>query len=424
MSGAILELTEDRRRALTRLLTAWRLHHAGPGSGEAPVDVRQVEVLRAGRPGLIDVLAEVNGVTAHAVFGLRRPGQEAHFLRSGEEPIVGLLDDDEGLGVAVDALRDGELAGLVLSVVTGDPPADDSVALVGEEPEGVVLSFGERCTMTVFPFLTAGPHPGIELLVALDDAGFNHLAAPLALWRREGRDLGVVQEFLAGQAGGFAVALTSLRDLYATGGPPEDAGGDFAPEARALGTMTARMHLALDQAFGREAASVAAWVDEAEARVAAADPSLLDEPDVAPTLASLRSAGLRAVALRTHGDFHLGRTARTDQGWVVADCLPGGVADGNGPAHRSPLHDVADLLWSFHHVATVAAQERDPTGRSGLASLARAWETRNRRAFLTGYLATPGILGLVPPDKEVVADLAAVFELERAASRAPARERS
>jgi predicted trehalose synthase len=138
----------------------------------------------------------------------------------------------------------------------------------------------------------------------------------------------------------------------------------------------------------------------------------------------LRAADLRAPALRTHGDFNLGRTARTDQGWVVADCMPGGVPPGSEvPVYRSPLADVADMLWSFHRVATEAAVERDPTGRAGLATLAQAWEARNRRAFVAGYLATPGIGGLVPTDREVVRNLVAVFELERAArlTRPPGR---
>ena len=56
------------------------------------------------------------------------------------------------------------------------------------------------------------------MLVALDEVGFNHLAAPLVRWVWEGRDLGVVQELLTDRAGGWALALTSLRDLYASRG--------------------------------------------------------------------------------------------------------------------------------------------------------------------------------------------------------------
>ncbi len=422
MTGAVLELTEERRRTVAELVASWAAKRTADGDGTevagrgtGGVVVHRVEVLRSGRPGLLDVVAAAQGRTAHLVVGIRRPGEEAHVLRATDEPVLGLVDDS-GLGVAVDALRDADLAPLLLSAVTGEPPLTEPVTSLADDDDAQVLGFDDRCTLSVFPWLMASPHPGVSLLAALDEAGFNHLAAPLALWRREGRDLGLVQEMLAGSAGGWALALTSLRDLYASGGPPERAGGDFAPEARALGTMAARMHLALDRAFGRRSERVSTWIDHVEEVVRAADPGLLEAAGVGEALDTLRHSEVSAPVLRTHGDFHLGRTARTDQGWVVADCMPGGVPPGQSdPVPRSPLRDVADLLWSLHRVATEAAFERDPTGRVGLAAMAQAWEARNRRAFVAGYLATPGIAGLVPADRELVGHLVAVFELERVA---------
>jgi maltokinase len=418
VTGAVLELTEERRRTVAELVANWVARRSGGDGGEDGTEgvvVRRVEVLRSGRPGLLDVVAEAQGRIAHVVVGIRRPGEEAHVLRVTDEPVLGLVDDG-GLGVAVDALRDADLAPLVLSAVTGEPPLADAVTPLADDDDAQVLGFGDRCTLTVFPWLMAGPHPGVSLLAALDEAGFNHLAAPLALWRREGQDLGLVQEMLAGSAGGWALALTSLRDLYASGGAPERAGGDFGPEARALGTMAARMHLALDRAFGRRSEQISTWIDQVEEGVRAAEPGLLEVAGVAEALTTLAHSDLSAPVLRTHGDFHLGRTARTDQGWVVADCRPGGIPPGRSePVLRSPLCDVADLLWSLHRVATEAAFERDPTGRVGLAAMAQAWEARNRRAFVAGYLATPGIAGLVPADRELVGSLAAAFELERGA---------
>ncbi len=59
------------------------------------------------------------------------------------------------------------------------------------------------------------------------------------------------------------------------------------------------------------------------------------------------------------------------------------------------------------------ALERDPAGRLDLAPLGQAWETRNRRAVLNGYLNTPGIGGLTGPDRDVVRNLLALFELVR-----------
>lgn len=422
MSPTMLELSGERQHAVAELVAAWVARHpanGGPAEGAAP-EVLQAEVVLAGRPGLIDVIAEVGGRTAHAVLGLRRPGEEAHLLRAGDDPVLGLFEDEHGLAVVVDALRDADLAPLVLAAVTGTTVSPGPVSASSDDAEAVVLTFGDRCSLTVFPWLLDGPHPAVALLVALDEAGFNHLAAPLALWRRGGRDLGLAQELLAGSANGWTLARASLRDLFASGGPPEAAGGDFASEARALGTMTARMHLALDRAFGRQPEAVAAWAAEVLAVVREAEPSLLSVAGVAETLAALEGSELHCAALRTHGDFQLGRTARTDHGWVVADCRPGGVPPGAvAPVLRSPLADVADLLWSLHRVAAEAAAERETNERPGPVPLARAWEDRSRRAFLAGYLATQGIGGLVPADREVLGNLAAAFELARAARPAP-----
>jgi maltokinase len=415
-----VELKSEERQAITSLVRSWLDHHPN-GSVDPEIQIQTVEVLRSGRPALLDVMADVDGQTAHAVFGLRRPAEEAHFFRAGDEAGLGLFEDESGLGVAIDALQDSELAPMVLSAVTGEDEADiaaSGVAPISDDNDGAVIGFGDRCTMRVFPWPTVGPNPGIEVLIAMDEVGFNHLAAPIALWRRTGRDLGIVQEALSGEAGGWALALTSLRDLLASGGKPEAAGGDFASEAAALGTMTGRMHLAFDRAYGREIGRVNDWVNEVERVVRQLDPALLATGGAAGAMQSLRQSDQRVMAIRTHGDFNLGRTARTDLGWVVSDWMPGGRPPrAEGVVVRSPLADVADMLWSLHHVSTVAAAERDPTGRLGLEEVAAAWEARNRRAFLSAYLATPGIGGLVPGDREVVRNLAAVFELERAAAR-------
>ena len=82
-------------------------------------------------------------------------------------------------------------------------------------------------------------------------------------------------------------------------------------------------------------------------------------------------------------------------------------------SRRTPLGDVADLLWSMHRASTVAAGERDPAGRLGLSTLGHAWETRNRRAFVTGYLGTACISGLVGQDRDLVRRLLSFLELAR-----------
>ncbi len=405
-------MTTERDQALRTLTEAWLgLRRAAPGG---VISIVRAEVVRAGRPGLLDIVAQVGERRAHIVAGLRGVADAPHFMRPSEEAALGLLEDDDGLAVCTDALRDAQLAPLLLATVRGVATRPGPVAVLRDDDDATVIDCGDRGDLMVFPWLADEPRPDVDLMVALDEVGFNHVAAPLVRWVWEGFDLGVVQEPLADRSGGWALALTSLRDFYASGGAPEAAGGDFGGEARALGTMTARLHLALDRAFLRHHEPVADWVDVAEAGIAAADVSLLEAPGVADLLKWIRESGARLPVIRTHGDFHLGRTARTDQGWVVSDCAPGGVLAGEStPGRRTPLADVADLLWSLHQASAVAAAERDPTGRLGLTVLGQAWETRNRRAFVSGYLSTPGIGGLVGPDRDLVRRLVSFLELAR-----------
>jgi hypothetical protein len=405
-------VSTERDDGLRTLATTWLGLH-GVAAPEQ-VDIVRDRVLRPGRPGLLDVLARVDGRLAHFVVGLRGVADEPHFLRSGEECALGILDEEEGLAVCTDALRDAQLGPMLLATIRQVAHRPGPVGVLRDDDDAVVLDCGDRGDLMVFPWLDDRPRPDVDLMVALEGVGFNHVAAPLVRWVEDERDLGVVLEPLADRSGGWALALTSLRDFYASGGSPEAAGGDFGTEARALGTMTARMHLALDRVYLRHPEPVVDWVDEAEAAIAAADPSVLDAPGVADLVKWIRESDSRLPVIRTHGDFHLGRTARTDQGWVVSDCAPGGVLPGaHTPGRRTPLGDVADLLWSMHQASAVAAAERDPAGRMGLAALGQAWETRNRRAFMTGYLNAPGISGLVGPDRDLVRRLVSFLELAR-----------
>ncbi|MDQ1360807.1 MAG: maltokinase [Acidimicrobiaceae bacterium] len=431
------ELPATAHGALAELLSAFVNRQPGwtGSAGQSLVDVdpasvsiTSADVIRPGRPGLISVVGEVAGVdeiAVHAVLGLRAPGDDVRFLADADDAPLGLLEDEHGMAVVFDALSDAELSLLLLGAVGGGDGEPERVRRVWTNYDSVTLTFDDQLSFTVYQQLPMeeGPHPGLELVLALDDVGFNHVPAPYALWRRSGRDLGVAQDYQPGGTGGWALALTSLRDLYALGGSPEQAGGDFATEAGHLGTMTARMHLGLEQAFGRQEGDVATWVAGAEEAVSALDPDQL-LAGVSAVLAGLQGSSVRASAIRTHGDFHLGRVSRTDVGWFVIDFSPGGVQGSGtgmlslpGAVYRSPLADVADMLWSFHHVAEVAAVERDPTGRLRLTDLAQAWESRNRRAFLTGYQGTPGIDQLVPLSGDMVQALVSVFELERSATR-------
>jgi maltokinase len=432
----VVGVSDSARAALADLVSTYAARRAdwevpGPGGGGdggddgGGVDVIDAEILSPGRPGIVDVVAAFGGRFVHVPFGLRASGEDIRFIPDGEDAVLGsLIDGDDGEAVVFDATRDAVVAAMLLERVSGEVVQPSLVRHLREDKGSVTLAMEDRIAFTVYTEVVDGPRPDLELFLALDDVGFNHLAAPLAVWRRSGRDLGVAQEYLAGASSGYALALTSVRDLYASGGPPELAGGDFGAEAHRLGTMSARMHLGLDKAFGRRPGDVGSWAVGIEETLRPLAPHVLERPDVEELLAELRGLQVPSQAIRTHGDFHLGRTCRTEQGWYVVDFTPGGrptsmagVVPGpdDRAVYRSPLADVADLLWSLEHVATNAADERDPSGRDGLSELADAWVARNRRAFLAGYLGVPGISGLVPPGREALRILTASFELVRAA---------
>ncbi len=260
-------VTPERDEVLRTLTEAWLgLRRAAP---EGAIDIERDEVLRPGRPGLIDIVARVGERRAHIVVGLRSVTDEPHFLRGrrGGRPRPARRRGRAGRLHRRAARRPAgrAAAGRRCAAWRPDPGRWRSSATTTTPPCSTAAT---GATSWCSRGSTTRRGPDVDLMVALDESGFNHVAAPLVRWVWEGSDLGVVQEPLADRSGGWALALTSLRDFYAAGGSPEAAGADFGAEARALGTMTARMHLALDRAFPRDHESVVGLGRRAEARIA------------------------------------------------------------------------------------------------------------------------------------------------------------
>jgi maltokinase len=376
-------------------------------------------VLRPGSPGLIDLLVDADGVTYHVLVALRDEQEALGILRGQEHNILGPVEAGDSRLLAYDALADPELSLSLLEMISDGRQHAARVRSVGTEQSNSSLVYDDRLIMKVFRRVQPGPNPDVEVNLALDDVGFNHVAAPMAVWRREPWDLALVQEFLAGGSEGWALALTSLRDLYASGPDiaPEAAGGDFGDEARRLGDMTAKLHLALAEAFGRHPAQPDEWarsiqrqldlVPKSEEVEGRASDSILDD---------LRAVGDPGVATRVHGDYHLGQVMRGEVGWYVLD-FEGEPARPLAERRqlRSPLRDAAGMLRSFQYATALAAEERGPAEQADVAELAVAWERRNRRAFLDGYCSVGPLSELVPGDREEFEIVLAAFELEKAA---------
>lgn len=402
---------------------------------DAPASLSVVgeELMWKGPPSMLDVLVDADGACYQALVGLRPAGERPDFLRGRDEAVMGEVDSDGGNRLlAYDAALDPELTLILLDIVTSSTESADHVRPVGGEQSNTSLVYDNRLILKIFRRLHPGPNLDAETTEALAEVGFTHVAAPVATLNREhgGQlfDLCVVQPFLAGGADGWALALTSLRDLFGVGDtqpvpiitdqmlaapPPVDpgqAGGDFSAEARRLGTITAEMHAGLAQAFGSEPGDGRVWADLIDAQLAnVSHPALPKDPAQRITTA-LRRAGDVGPSIRGHGDYHLGQVLRTDTGWYVLD-FEGEPARPPDERRRpsSPLRDVAGMLRSLHYASAVASLDRD----EDCHDLASAWEARNRRAFLDGYLRTATTGGLVPDPASTEIVLAA-FELEKA----------
>jgi len=354
-----------------------------------------------------------------------RPAEDSIDL--GERDILGVCDTDQGKLFAYDALVDPESARSFAAYIGLEGAEEMTVRPVGAEQSNssVVLgqkAHGDRIILKLYRRLRAGPNPDVEVPAGLDRVGFNHLAAPVAAWRRGDYDLAVAQEYLAGGVEGWAMALASLRDLYAGyEADPARAGGDFSAEARRIGDMTGRLHVALGQAFGLHPAAVDSWVAvtaaQADAlRLASSERRAVDA--VLGRVRRLAEAGGIGPSIRVHGDYHLGQVMRTDHGWFVLDFE--GEPARTLEERRRPwpaLKDVAGMLRSFAYAAGVGLSERVPSERESLVGRARSWEDDNRAAFLEGYGGVEGAGALLPegdPGGRATAELTTYFELDKA----------
>ncbi len=393
---------------------------------EAPKDVRLVwaHVHHEDWPGLVQLLVDADGALYQVVIGLRPLEHRPEFLAGRDEAVLADLDTDAGAAIAYEATLDPELGLAILEYVSDGQEVAERVRPAGVEQSNTSLIYDDRLILKLFRRLHPGPNPEVEVTEALAKVGFTHVAAPMAVATWETSHLGVLQPYLVGGTEGWAMALTSLRDLLgrhdtqplplinADGPPPApdpaEAGGDFSGESERLGAVTAELHLALAEAFGQSEPHVGAWADFIEAQVVDVPARDLDRNAALRIVQKLREVADPGAAIRVHGDFHLAQVMRTDAGWFILDFegepeRP--LEDRRRPS--SPLRDVAGMLRSLHYAAMVALADRDEL------TLARAWEDRNRQAFLHGYLAEAKKGSVLPADQRSIDAILRAFELEK-----------
>lgn len=282
-----------------------------------------------------------------------------------------------------------------------------SSALLSGEQSNSSVAFGADSLMKVFRKVSSGRNPDIEICETLTRAGSSHVPA-LYGWLEMGADgqgeplqLAMLQQFLRTASDGWELALASVRDLFAEGDlHADEVGGDFAGEAFRLGNATAEVHAALAEHFPTRRLTSEELAEVADHMRRRLDAAVISVPQLADHAAALRTTfdGVARITepvsvQRVHGDFHLGQTLRTVKGWKLID-FEGEPAKPLAERVRpdSVWRDIAGMLRSFDYAAHAVAADIGDAGPQ-IAYRAQEWVSRNRAAFLDGYLQPPNVAG-------------------------------
>jgi maltokinase len=299
------------------------------------------------------------------------------------------------------------------------PPEGAEVRPISSEQSNSSVVFGENAILKIYRRVEAGVNPELELLRFLGNRGFRRIPALLGWFEYQGRPadatLGIAQEFIADGRDGWVWTLDGLA------GDPDS----LLQPLRALGATVGAMHTALasdptDPVFAPEErgneslALFTATLDEQIERVfldlpadERLEPIVHRGQELRDQLRALARIGGVGMAIRVHGDLHLGQTLLTDSGWTILDFE--GEPARPLPERRtkhSPLRDVAGLLRSVAY-APLAARMRGASGPPA------DWESRAREGFLDGYLDAIDPV-LLPATRREVDHLLAIYELEKA----------
>jgi maltokinase len=420
---------DDLAEKLAPLLGAFLPRQRWFAGDEPPTSVAVTTLdLREGDPVLAWLLVEATHAdggqaTYQVVLGGRPAPCDLEFLQGKERVTVGEVDG----WVYYDALVDPQLALVVLAKVAPDESAEVARPLVVEQSNTSVV-YDERLILKMFRRVHPEPNPDVEITETLGERGFPHVVPQLAEMRYEGADLAVVRQYMLGSTDAWQLAHTSLRDLLGTRMPPEEAGGDFGPEAFTLGEVTGRLHLAMAEAFGTGDADPGSWLEGFRAQLARVPQGeievggetvkmseLIDVAAVDTVLAELVDVADPGPAFRIHGDLHLGQFLLADAGWFVLDFEGEPVRPvAERLVASSPLRDVAGMVRSFHYAARTGLAERGRDVDAELVDLSAAWEARAVEAYLAGYSHVEGVDELLPAVDGDRDKVLRAFELDKA----------
>ncbi|HEX2236101.1 MAG TPA: hypothetical protein VHK89_07480 [Actinomycetota bacterium] len=437
-------------RALAGLLPAQRWF-AGKGRTVEGVTVVDEATVDEGHPALVFCIARVElaGGTAHMY--------NVPVLVHEDGRVQDALEDVDRLRLLGELMTHGETVKGTSGVFhfggpgldPRSPPGAHSIRTAGVEQTNSSLVLDETVIVKLFRRVEPGPNPDLEIVRTLTSEGYDGVPAHVGEILYEGQidgddievDLGVAQRFISDARDGWVETLARLHELLegadAAADPAEVVALEAAKElddlAR-LGEVLAGLHVVLareelDPAIGAEAVTdhdLGAWaqrvrrslqrlLDEGENELAALAPAIEAR---AAGLAALAGAGLGGRKARVHGDLHLGQVLATPRGWLVLDFEgePARPLEERRAKH-SPLVDVAGMLRSLNYAASAALFERsepDSEEWRRLEPWSRAWEEAARQRFVGSYLRAAHEGGFLPPERDALAVMLGVFELDKA----------
>jgi maltokinase len=418
---------EQAGSELARWLPAQRWF-AGKGRGIDGLSVQTVNPLWNGDPAFAQLVVAVDQGGEQTRYSLllgatgELPERLGHALvgRVGADTFYDAPHDPRLAGALLSWLAAGEgRGGVRFERIGAELEVELPSMVIGAEQSNTSVVFGERYILKLFRRLSPGLNPDLEISRALAGAGCASIVPPLGYVETEldgvATTIGLLQPFLRSATDGWALATTSVRDLYAEGDlHADEVGGDFAAEAVRLGQTTAEVHRVLARVLPARLApdsEFAASIEQMHRRLDAA-------VEVAGELAGYQEGLRRAYdeagqdpgevpVQRIHGDFHLGQVMRTQDGWVLFD-FEGEPARplAQRAALMSPLRDVAGMLRSFDYAARYLLADQPAAPQ--LAYRAGEWAERNREAFCDGYALGGG------GDPRSRAALLRAFELDKA----------
>ena len=336
-----------------------------------------------------------------------------------------------------------------------------------------LVGVGHGIVLKLFRQLEAGPNPEIEVCTHLNAAGFAHAPAlqgtliyrPFSSARGDAIAIGILEQFLKneGEAWPYAVRaavafLSRVSRRQRAAAPPstivpvlgaeaaaeaEATLGGYADAIRLIASRIADLHSTLasrtaDPDFTPEplnplsqrsayqrmrtlAVSATALLRRQQQHLPrrlrhAAEAVAARQGDAIRVFQVLLERPMHGQRIRGHGNLHLGQVLHTDSDIMLIDF----EGEPGRPVYerrlkRTPMHDVAAMVRSFHNAAH-AARETLPVRRARPPASARLrqWQRAAGTLFVNAYLDALGDGDLLPRDDRDREALLRAHLLERA----------